>query len=112
MSKRTRTPAWRRVAGLLVGGVALVGLADLAAAASVGSLNRVSFGDPFTGCTADKLTNQPGTKYPATEIEPYVAANPLNPRGLIAVFQQDRFSDGAARGPGPTHEISRRSAWP
>ena len=112
MSKCTPTSAIRPIAGLLAGAVALVSLVNLAAAASVSSLNRVSFGDPFTGCTADKLANQPGTKYPATEIEPYVAANPLNPRGLIAVFQQDRFSDGAARGPGPTHEISRRSAWP
>jgi len=98
MSKCTPTSAIRPIAGLLAGAVALVSLVNLAAAASVGGLNRVSTGDPFTGCTADKLANQPGTKFPATEIEPYVAANPLNPRNVIAVFQQDRFSDGAARG--------------
>jgi hypothetical protein len=32
------------------------------------------------------------------EVEPFVAANPASPAQLIAVFQQDRWSNGGARG--------------
>ncbi len=69
-----------------------------ARAAEVGPLVRVSRGDPFTGCTADKLAAQPGVKYPATEIEPYLAVNPAHPGNLLVGFQQDRFSNGGSRG--------------
>jgi hypothetical protein len=36
--------------------------------------------------------------YPNTEIEPWVDANPTNLRNLIAGWQQDRWSNGGARG--------------
>lgn len=39
-----------------------------------------------------------GTVYPGAEVEPHVAVDPNDPDHLIAAWQQDRWSDGAARG--------------
>jgi hypothetical protein len=39
-----------------------------------------------------------GTNYPNAEVEPHLAVNPLDPNHLIASWQQDRWSNGAARG--------------
>ncbi|MGH8499339.1 MAG: sialidase family protein, partial [Methylococcales bacterium] len=36
--------------------------------------------------------------YTNAEVEPSVAVNPLNPENLIGAWQQDRWSNGAARG--------------
>src|SRR5690242_20388205 len=47
-----------------------------AAAATAGKLVRVSNGDPFVGCTADKVAKQQGKNYPNTEVEPFAAADP------------------------------------
>lgn len=55
---------------------------------------RVSDTTPFAaGCSP--LT---GTLYTNSEVEPYLAINPTNPQNLVGVFQQDRWSNGAARG--------------
>ena len=76
--------------------------------AQVGPLVTVSPGrSPFANCTADDVVLQeavcsavgaPCTFYPNTEIEPWVDANPTNPQNLIAGWQQDRWSNGGARG--------------
>jgi hypothetical protein len=34
--------------------------------------------------------------YPGTEVEPWIATNPANPGNSIAVWQQDRYSNGGA----------------
>jgi hypothetical protein len=39
-----------------------------------------------------------GSLYANAEVEPYLAVNPGNPDNLIAVWQQDRWSNGGARG--------------
>jgi hypothetical protein len=39
-----------------------------------------------------------GVVYPGAEVEAQIAANPGNPSHLIGVWQQDRWSDGGARG--------------
>ncbi len=72
-----------------------------AVAASVGPLVQITSGDPLTGCTADNARQQVkagSVLYPATEIEPWVAADPSHPGRLIAGWQQDRWNDGGARG--------------
>ena len=38
-----------------------------------------------------------GTLYVNAEVEPIVAANPLDPNHLVGAWQQDRWSDGGAR---------------
>ena len=68
-----------------------------AAAVQLGPLTGLR-GDPFAGCTADNVAAQPGTNYPNTEIEPWVAANPAEPDNLVAGWQQDRWCNGGSRG--------------
>jgi hypothetical protein len=94
---------WQRLAGLLAGtaAAALLALADAgvngdAAAQEVWPLTRISGNrSPFTGCSVGR---QEGELFPNTEIEPYVAANPRNPNNLLVGHQQDRWSNGGARG--------------
>ncbi len=55
----------------------------------------VSGPSPFAACA------QPsggGTNYLNTEVEPWVAVDPTDSGHLIAVYQQDRWSNGGARG--------------
>jgi hypothetical protein len=57
---------------------------------------RISGASPFApGC--DQATPT-GTLYVNSEVEPHVAVNPSNPNHLVAAWQQDRWSNGAARG--------------
>ncbi len=39
-----------------------------------------------------------GTLYPSAEVEPFVAVNPQDPNTMVGVWQQDRWSNGSARG--------------
>jgi Neuraminidase (sialidase) len=70
-----------------------------AAAASVAPLSLVSEPSPFAGCTGGlNPGSPPGTNYVNAEVEPSVAVDPASRSHLIAVFQQDRWSNGGARG--------------
>jgi hypothetical protein len=79
----------------------VVGVCATTVAASAGSftvapLKGISGPSPFANCTAGAA---PGSiLYPNAEEEPWVDANPASPTNLIAVWQQDRWSDGGARG--------------
>jgi len=61
-------------------------------------LVRVAPVDPFLGNPADDVPSQPGVNYPFSQVEPYVAANPTRANNLVAAWQQDRWSNGGARG--------------
>jgi len=57
---------------------------------------RVSHLSPFAaGCEAVAVN---GLLYANAEVEPYVAVNPANAANLIGVWQQDRWSNGGAKG--------------
>ena len=57
---------------------------------------RVTAASPFApGCDGVPAT---GTLYAGAEVEPYVAVDPLDPLHLVGVWQQDRWSNGGARG--------------
>ena len=43
-------------------------------------------------------TNSSEINYVNTEVGPWVAINPTDPSNIIAVYQQDRWTLGAARG--------------
>ena len=50
---------------------------------------------PYTpGCANSDV----GTNFPGTEVEPWVAVNPADPGNVIAVWQQDRYSNGGSNG--------------
>jgi hypothetical protein len=75
-----------------VGAVAATAVAGIALAAA-GPVD-VSGLSPFASCTAVG----PGTNFPNSEVEPFVAVNPTNPSNIVGVFQQDRWSNGGAKG--------------
>jgi hypothetical protein len=85
----------------LLGLATAVGACAVAAGASAGvftvaPLTMASGPSPFAGCTVGAA---PGSVlYPNAEEEPWVDVNPTNPNNLIAVWQQDRWSDGGAHG--------------
>lgn len=56
----------------------------------------VSPGDPYAACNI--AADGTGVNHPSAEVEPYVSANPRDPGNVIGVYQQDRWSNGGARG--------------
>ncbi len=65
---------------------------------TAGPLVQVSGRSPFVGCTADNVAGQTGQNFLHSEVEPWIDVNPTNPRNLVGAFQQDRWSNGGARG--------------
>jgi hypothetical protein len=63
-------------------------------------LEQVSGTSMFADCTADLWQFQVGTVYHDSEVEPWVAVNPVDPLNVVATWQQDRWSNGGARGLG------------
>jgi hypothetical protein len=75
---------------LIVALVPVLGLGGAAVAVGSGPA-RVSATSPFAGCsTREAFTN--------AEVEPALAADPHDRNRLIAVYQQDRYRGGGARG--------------
>ncbi|RSS43752.1 exo-alpha-sialidase [Streptomyces sp. WAC07061] len=60
-------------------------------------LVKVSHGDPYADCTIG-ATSPDSVVYPGSEVEPYLAVDPRDPKRVVTVFQQDRWNDGGARG--------------
>src|SRR5438132_164838 len=56
----------------------------------------VSPGDPYNSCNFGGFDSQ--TVAADSELEPRVAVDPANSSDAIAVFQQDRWSGGGAKG--------------
>ena len=84
---------------LSLSGVAIAVVVTLALTSTIAqaafALVRVSGNTPFAaGCEG----SQSGTLYVNAEVEPYVSVNPRNQSNIIGVWQQDRFSNGGARG--------------
>lgn len=63
-----------------------------------GPLVQVSGSSPLAGCTADNVAGQSGRVFLDSEVEPWVDVNPTNPDNIVGAFQQDRWSNGGARG--------------
>jgi hypothetical protein len=79
------------------------------ARADVGPLTRVTAGSPFAAnCNG---AAQIGTLYRNAEVEPWVSANPENPQNLVAVYQQDRWSNGGAQGNLTSISFDRGASW-
>lgn len=76
-----------------------------------GPLIQVSGASPFAGCTADAVPLQPGTNFLASEVEPWIVVNPLDPDHVVATWQQDRWSNGSARGAGVAVSFDGGLTW-
>ncbi|WP_051944204.1 sialidase family protein [Streptacidiphilus rugosus] len=93
----------RRSASLLATAAAFALLASGTASATHGGgfLGLISPGDPYASC--DISHDGPGTNYLSAEDEPSISANPLRPGQVVAVYQQDRWSNGGSRGLGESY---------
>ena len=79
-----------------------IGLATVAPATAhspaEGPLVQVSGTSAFLGCTADGVADQSGTVFLNSEVEPWIDVNPTDPDNIVGIWQQDRWSNGGARG--------------
>jgi hypothetical protein len=89
--------------------VVVCGLVVLAAAAAsagpgaAGENVKVSGTSPFAACTADDVPGQIGTNFLHSEVEPWIEVSSVDRSGdgvadRIGAYQQDRWSNGGARG--------------
>ena len=78
--------------------VASVAATALASTFVVTQAVTVSGPSPFASCTNIGPGTPGAVNYVNAEAEPWVDVNPANPNNIIAVWQQDRWSDGGARG--------------
>ena len=63
---------------------------------------------PFTpGCNAQAT----GTLYTGAEVEPHLATNPGNRKHMVAAWQQDRWSTGAAQGLAGAVSFDGGNSW-
>jgi len=90
----------RFVTPLVVLAVLMIGAAVPVAAGSVtvAPLKLVTGPSPFASCTIGAAGTPGETLYVNAEEEPWVDVNPTNSNNIIAVWQQDRWSNGGAHG--------------
>src|ERR1700680_4550339 len=78
--------------------------------ATVANPIRVSQGDPFAACLVG--ANAFGAiNYQSAEVEPWIADNPANTANLIGTWQQDRWSDGGAKGQVASWSFDGGKTW-
>jgi hypothetical protein len=99
--------ASRRLVCFVVAAATLAGAT--VAGAAVDPLVRVTGTSPFAaGCEG---VPQTGTVYPGAEVEPWVDVNPANENNVIGDWQQDRYSNGGARGNRSGYSLDGGQTW-
>ena len=92
----------RAIAAIVVAGLIAAAPAGANPFTWTGNVQVGNTGSPFGstagGAVCQRAPGQTGTNFPGTQVEPWVAVNPANPRNAIAIWQQDRWSDGGANG--------------
>jgi hypothetical protein len=79
--------------------LALILVTGLSAASfTLGPLVQVSGASSLSGCDDDDAAGQSGIVYPNSEVEPWIDVNPSDTDNMIGIWQQDRWSNGGARG--------------
>lgn len=81
-----------------VAGLALVWVPVSAGPLAVEDRRQISGSSPFGPAEACGNVTAGGVLFADSEVEPYVDVNPTSTDNLIAVWQQDRWSNGGARG--------------
>jgi BNR repeat-like domain len=76
--------------------------------ARASTLITVSSTDPYAGCS---IAGQPGINFPDAEVEPWISVNPKNPNNIIGAWQQDRWSNGGARGLVAGFSLNGGKSW-
>jgi hypothetical protein len=88
---------------VLIGVVVLVAPTASAGPGVAGPNVKVSGVSPFASCTADDVGGQTGTNFLHSEVEPWIEVSSVDRSGdgvadRIGAYQQDRWSNGGARG--------------
>ncbi len=81
---------------------------------TLGPLVQISGPSPFGGCSADDVAGQEAQgsiNFPDSEIEPFIDVNSAGPSHMVAVWQQDRWSDGGSRGLVPGVSDDNGADW-
>ena len=98
----------------LVSALALASILVLVASSSVLAadthLVRVSRGDPFANCLLGG-NDFGGVNYRSAEVEPFIADNPANTANVVGTWQQDRWSDGGAKGQVASWSFDAGRTW-
>jgi hypothetical protein len=81
---------------LILAALLLMGTGVAAASPTIVAVSAPT--SPLGGCAP--FDTGPGTKYPSTEVEPWLAVNPTNANNIVGSWQQDRWSSGGAAGSG------------
>src|ERR1700730_14969222 len=100
----------RRLVSALALASILVLVASSSALAADTQLVRVSRGDPFTNCVLGGNVFG-GFNYRSAEVEPGIADNPANTANVIGTWQQDRWSDGGAKGQVASWSFDGGKTW-
>ena len=105
----------RRIIAVGAVAVLVLGAPGPAHAAPGSGLVTVSRGTPFAGCAIGGAPDS--VLYSGAEVEPSLATNRFLPFEVVGAWQQDRWSDGGARGlvAGFSRDGGRtfqRSVWP
>ena len=79
------------------------------ASAAVDPAGRASGASPYPPNCHGAAQN--GTLFVGSEVEPWVDVDPTNPDRLVAVYQQDRFSNGGASGQGVSVSTDGGTTW-
>lgn len=82
-------------------GLAAVSIASGLALVTAGSVFALSLVTTVSGPSPYATCSQPaggGTNFLNAEVEPFVAVNPAHNQNIVGVWQQDRWSNGGARG--------------
>ncbi|MDX6475757.1 MAG: hypothetical protein QOH95_1268, partial [Gaiellaceae bacterium] len=69
---------------------------------------------PFAACTSDQADAQQAAGsvlFPNSEVEPRADVNPTDPSNIVGAYQQDRWSDGGARGIVTSVSKNGGAAW-
>ena len=73
---------------------------------------QVTGPSPFIDCVADFPDAQGDSiRFTGSEVEPFVAVDPLNPKHLVGIWQVDRWNNGAARGHGVAVSYDSGESW-
>ena len=96
------------MAGML--GMALAGSVSIAAAQTQIS-GATPFPAPPAGPCDNELIDKDAVLFLNSEVEPWLDVNPADPNNLIAVWQQDRFSNGGARAKAGAYSTHGGGNW-
>jgi hypothetical protein len=83
----------------------------LAGPLSPGPLVQTSGVSPFAACTADNVAAQSGQLFMNSEVEPWIDVNPEDTTNIVGIYQQDRWSNGGARGLAASISFDGGSSW-